>query len=494
MKPDGATKTLLNLCTAAAIAATPATTFAQAAAAKKPAAPAAKPAAPPNPITEVKKEDFRVTVTLPAVFEGTKLTSVSVDPKAWTDLPITSVIAHGTPVKRGTRLVQLDLEALEDQIAALTAAEQTAKLTLQTAIDGLANLEKTTPLSLEAARRAKRESDEDLDYWLKLGRKNTEESYKRSVESSERQLEYAQEELNQLQKMYEEDDLTEETEEIILKRAKTSVEMAEYYLKRSIESRDRSMEVGLPRQHQAMLDGNKQATLAYELASKTIPRSLALKRLEIAKAKDDASKASKNLNDLRRDLAQLKEITAPTEGIVYYGESNLGNWTSAEVAKKLIKGGKLPTKVTFMTVVGDGGLRVQTTIPEDKLAILRSGARGHVTPTSNPLLRIPARIGKINYASSPVGFQTSASIEVPERANLMPGMKGTLTFTTADHKGVITVPVTAVSREGDKSFVYLPKEGAEPEKREVKTAETDGKKIAVLRGLAEKDQVLTVAP
>lgn len=495
MNTDGAIKILLNLCTVAAIFAAPATTFAQAAPAKKPAAPAAKkPAAPPKPITEVKKEDFRVTVTLPAVFEGTKLTPVSVDPKAWADLTITSLVPHGTSVKKGTRLVQLDLEKLEDQIEALEAADQTAKLTLQTAIDGLANLEKTTPLSLEAARRAKRQSDEDLDRWIKVGRTRAEETYKRNVESSERQLDYAQEELNQLKKMYEEDDLTEETEEIILKRAQISVDMAKYYLERSIESRDHALKTSIPRQHQSMLDGNKQATLAYDLAVKTIPRTLALKRLEITKAKEDAKKASKKLSDLKRDLATLKEISAPADGVVYYGESKQGNWTSAEAAKKLVKGGKLAPKATFMTIVGDGGLRVRTSIPEDKLAILRAGAKGHVTPTSNPLLRIPAQLGKINYASSPVGFKTTANIEVPENSNLMPGMKGSLKFTTADRKGVITVPVSAISREGKKSFVFIPKEGADPEKREVKTAETDGKKIAILKGLAEKDKVLTVAP
>ena len=254
------------------------------------------------------------------------------------------------------------------------------------------------------------------------------------------------------------------------------------------------METGIPRQHQYQVEANKRANLAYDLAVRTQPRSLELKRLEIAKAKDDAKKASKKLSDLKRDLADLREITAPADGIVYYGKSTLGVWSSAAEAKKLVEGGKLTPKLPFMTIVGDGSVRVQTTIPEDKLAILKSGARGYVTPTSNPLMRIPARLGKINYAASPLGFKTSASLDLPENSNIMPGMKGKLTFITADRKGVITVPVSAISREGDKSFVYLPKEGADPEKRQVSVAETDGKKIVVLKGLNEKDKVLTVAP
>ena len=56
------------------------------------------------------------------------------------------------------------------------------------------------------------------------------------------------------------------------------------------------------------------------------------------------------------------------------------------------------------------------------------------------------------------------------------------------------MPVSAISTEGKQSFVFLQKDGAEPEKRQVVTAETDGKMVAVLKGLAEGDKVLTVAP
>ena len=492
MKPDGATNKLLKLCTVAALAAAPVnSTFAQA----KPAAkkPAAAPA-PAKPITEAKKEDFRVAVTLPAIFEATRLTPVKVEPKAWTDLTIKTIVPHGTPVKKGSRLVELDLEALEKQVEGLEEAQKTSKLMLQNTLDGLAQLEETTPLQLEAANRALRQANEDFDRWIKSGRTRAEESYKRNLASSKRSLEYAQEELNQLQKMYDEDDLTEETEEIILKRAKIGVEQAEYFLERAQESHDHAMKIGIPRQHQAAVDAHRQAKLTHDLAVRTIPRGLELKRLEAAKAKDDAAKAAEKLSDLRRDLATLKEIKAPVDGVAYYGRSIRGVWTSAEAAKKLIPNGKLAPKVQFMTIVGDGPLQAQTSIPEDKLAILKPGAKGHLTPTSNPLVKIPATLGKINYASSPVGFKTAVRLDLPEKSNLMAGMKGNLTFNVADRKGVITIPVTAVSKEGNKAYVFVPKEDGENEKREVRLAETDGKKVAVLKGLAEKEKVLTVAP
>ena len=57
-------------------------------------------------------------------------------------------------------------------------------------------------------------------------------------------LNYEQDELTQLEKMYEADDLTEETEEIVLKRQRNSVEFAEFSLESARLSRDRTVPTG----------------------------------------------------------------------------------------------------------------------------------------------------------------------------------------------------------------------------------------------------------
>ena len=49
-----------------------------------------------------------------------------------------------------------------------------------------------------------------------------------SLNRQEQYLSYSLEELNQLKKMYEADDLTEETEEIIIQRAQNDVDQAKF--------------------------------------------------------------------------------------------------------------------------------------------------------------------------------------------------------------------------------------------------------------------------
>ena len=86
---------------------------------------------------------------------------------------------------------------------------------------------------LKTAEVAYNRARDDHKYYVEIERPLQEESTKRSLQSSERYLESATEELNQLLKMYKEDDLTEETEEIILKRQRYAVESAEFRLKSS---------------------------------------------------------------------------------------------------------------------------------------------------------------------------------------------------------------------------------------------------------------------
>ena len=68
-----------------------------------------------------------------------------------------------------------------------------------------------------------------------------------SLKTSEQYLAYAAEELNQLKKMYEADDLTEETEEIILQRAQYQYERAKFSYEAAKIRNEEAIEFQLPR-------------------------------------------------------------------------------------------------------------------------------------------------------------------------------------------------------------------------------------------------------
>src|SRR5579872_1013367 len=74
-----------------------------------PAAPADKPAEAKPATAKVEKSTLKAEVTLKGLLEPEKKAEVEVKLKAWaTPLKIKKIVAHGTAVKKGDVLVELD--------------------------------------------------------------------------------------------------------------------------------------------------------------------------------------------------------------------------------------------------------------------------------------------------------------------------------------------------------------------------------------------------
>ena len=74
-------------------------------------------------------------------------------------------------------------------------------------------------MDLVAAERSRRIAKEDLAQMLEVELPTARKAVDFSLQMSADSLAYEKEELRQLEKMYKADDLTEETEEIVLRRA-----------------------------------------------------------------------------------------------------------------------------------------------------------------------------------------------------------------------------------------------------------------------------------
>src|SRR5688572_14521481 len=267
---------------------------------------AAEPAAekkPEGPPTHtVKKGTLKSKAQVDAVIEPRQMEAVKLTPKSWSDFTIQEVVAHGARVKKGDVLIRFEADKLKDQLEDLEAERPGAKIALELAVAELENLEQSTPNRLDAAKRAFRNADEDYSYFESTGRPQREKSAKFSLKGAEQRLENADEELKQLLKMYEADDVTEETEEIILKRQKYAVEAAQFSLESIKLSTTRDLEVLIPREYENLKNNRRDQELALTLAEQNLPKTLAKKKLEYDKLKRDQKKAEKKLADLRSDM------------------------------------------------------------------------------------------------------------------------------------------------------------------------------------------------
>ena len=443
----------------------------------------------------VKPGMLDLKVELTAFFESQSQAALSIDPESWTDLSVLEAVPHGARVRKGDTVLSFDLEKIDEQIEALEESGPTKKLALEIAQAELTNLEQSTPLKLAAAERNRRRADEDYTYFESVDRAEREKAAEFSVKNAEQRLANAQEELDQLLKMYEADDLTEETEEIILKRQQFAVESSEYFLENAKRNAERSLEVHIPREGENLKSQKQEQELAWELSRVTLPRNLEQKRLQVDKLEKELAEAEEKLHDMKSDREMLV-VRAPQSGIVYYGDSEHGKWTTgAAVAKKLLPGGKVSPREVFMTIVDPDEIVIKAVVPENKLARLETGLKGEASPVSDPDLKIPATLEELSYIALPSGgFPATISMKKPRRSRLMPGMSCQVVFGDTEREEVLLAPKSAVFEDGDEQFVYLAAGDGEPEKREVETGEQDDKMIEIKSGLAGGDKILLKKP
>ncbi len=463
------------------------------AASSKPEAASGKPERPETHV--VGRTALKAKLQLEAIFEAVEMEPVKLTPESWSDLTVVEAVPHGRRVNKGDMLVKIETEKLEEQIAELERERAVSALTLQLAEAEQQNLKQATPLKLEAARRAQKRVSEDYDYFKEIGRTQREKAAGFSIKSALQRLESAAEELAQLEKMYEADDLTEETEEIILKRQRFSVEAAQYFLDSAQLNSERELKTNIPREYETLKAQLLDQELALVLAEETLAKNVEKKAFELEKLKQDRRKARAKLADLKADLEALS-IRAPIEGIVYYGACENGKWTTgAAAAKKLVPGGKLSPNEVFITLVNAENMVLKTTIPENELGKAEAGLTGEAVPVSFPETKLPARIEEIGYVPQPGGgFEAKISVADLKGARLMPGMSCKVSFEDIERPAVLAVPKEAVFTEGSQKHVFVAKEQGDPEKRIVKTGDSDEKLIEITEGLSEGDKILLKKP
>jgi multidrug efflux pump subunit AcrA (membrane-fusion protein) len=443
---------------------------------------------------------IKVEVTLTGVVEAQDVAAVSLKPEAWTmPLTVEKSVENGTAVKRGDLLVELDLDKIDQAIKDLRNERSLTEAALKHAEEELPILEKLLPLDLTAADRAKTRADEDLARFLKTDRPLAEEGARFQVSYAQYWLDDARDELAQLEKMYRDKDLTEETEQMILRRHRFMVEMARFQLKSADDMLDRTLAIELPRREQSAREDAAKATLALERARSLLPLELAQKRLTRDKLRYEREKSDEKLAKLEADRKAMT-VRAPADGIVFYGKAINGKWTAAaDLIPKLQKGGVLPPQEVFMTLVTPRPASLRATVEEKNLHALRPKMEGKAIPAGYPELKLPARLAWFSSTpQTPGNFDAGVDLDLGRGAEMiMPGMACTVKFVSYRKDDALTVPATAVltdDADEDVHYVNLATGEGVPRKRIVKVGKTGGDKAEILEGLKPGDEILSAKP
>ncbi len=455
------------------------------------------------PTHKVEKQPFQIERTVKGILTAEQAAEISYRPvpalqsgPGHAPQTIRTVAEHGARVKKGDVLVTFDTTKLDEAIADAVKEKQALEAGLKVAEEEVPLFEKSAPAELAAAESAKKRADEDLKYFLEIGRAQSVKSADMRLKSARFSMEYAIEELRQLEKMYKANDLTEETEKIVLRRQKHQVESATFYYKSAVLDHDYTMKHTLPNKETLLKEAQVKQEQLLDKARKTLAPMAAQKRASLMKMKHDREKNVARLERLKKDREALT-LRSPIDGVVYHGKFHRGQWTLTDtLASKLIPSGTVAPDEVILTVVNPRPVVVHLTLDEKDVHLLKPGTKGTAKLLVNPDRKIPARVTKLaTVPTTPGKYAAVVALDLgADDAQFMPGMACSVKFAPYSKKDALVVPARAVHDEDDKQIVYVARKGAKPEAREVRIGKTEGDQTEIVSGLREGEEILLERP
>jgi HlyD family secretion protein len=429
-------------------------------------------------------------------FDATALpdtsTPVRLDAETWSVFEIVTIAGHGSAVKKGHALVVFKTEDIEKKLADNRQAIATGTLNLAQAELDLATLGKTVPEQLARLRRNAGQAAEELAYFTETGRKSAEESAGFDLKRREQILASYNEELKQLRLMYEADEITETTEEIILQQQLDKVESAEFALRMEKLDLKRTLEVMLPRQATGLTESRDDTALALDKGSKDLPRSVELKKIEVEALETTLARARENLADLEKDRA-LFEFKAPTDGLFYHGSIEDGKWTTGDLVKTLVPGGNAPVGKAFATFIPSSAkLKIQAFVDQATAQVLVADTKGIATLAGREEIPIPVSLISIAATPAPdLNYPASFEATWPEKFHATPGQSLQVQIVSYNKEQAITVPTKAISYGTRGWVVEVKLADGKTEDRAITKGRSDEENTEITAGL-EVGQVVIV--
>ncbi len=445
---------------------------------------------------QVERKPLKIEAKIDGVFVASALQQVALRPEVWSQFKVVEAVQHGAQVKKGDVLVRFDDEKIEKELADEMLKQQLGELAMMRAEEEFPREKKRLKLSYEEARREHAELLEDYEYYKNTDRPFLVKIANYRYQEAKESLASQREELEQLEKMYEADELTEETEAIVLRRQRFEVETAELILKLQTAGRDFTLNVQLPRSDQSYATRIEKANLALEQVRTAKEIGLTRGRYELEKKRAARARSVERHSKLVSDRA-LMLLRAPSDGTVYYGKCVAGKWSEvASYMSKLKPFGTVTANKVLMTIVQQRPLYVQAALAEKELPDFEGGLPATLIPAGDTDLELPGKVTKI--LGIPGGDKKFAmqlevdTVNAPEW--LVAGMTCKANVTVYEKESAFVIPTKLVETDKDdekiKYVMLVDPEQDQPVRRNVILGRKKEKLVEVLKGLDEGDKIV----
>jgi len=441
----------------------------------------------------VEAKPFSVELELEALVVPGEPVEFALTPLTATPWTLEQMVPHASRVKKGEEIVRVETREIDVELAKQRLDAKMSELALAKATKELTAMELEVAADMAAEQRKAARAKEDLEYFSKVSREAARANAAQSVIAYEQRLEAIQEELTQLEAMYKADDVTEDTEEIILKRQRDDVTNAKFAVAQAKIKASEVFDTVLPRQAEDFQEAVLRGDFQLAEASENLPRSLEMKRLELTKLRDAGAEADRQLADLEADRKAMT-LTAPADGVLYYGEFANGSWNGGEMIKALVRGTKLPPYRVFATLVPNTTKpHLTVRLTEEQIASLNLKTKGTAALAAQPNTVFGVSIRSLaDYPDGDGRYLLELNPQFPDGLQAVAAMKAKVVLQAYQMEKALLLPKEAVTRDASGApYVALRLANGTVEQREVRIGHEHKGNLEILGGL-EAGQVVVV--
>ena len=202
-----------------------------------------------------------------------------------------------------------------------------------------------------------------------------------------------------------------------------------------------------PREAVTLANNERDTAINLRKAEQDIPRSIALKKIELEALKTAHQREKETLAELEHDRT-LFEIKAPADGWFYHGPIENGRWTPARSrSKPSFKHGRPPVNRPFATFVpATAKLALVAFLDEAAARSLKPDLAGTATLAGREDLEIPVKLAAIAAAPGPDGtYRADLTATWPKDLTPVAGATAQIRMISYHQPAAISIPTKALA-------------------------------------------------
>ena len=214
-------------------------------------------------------------------------------------------------------------------------------------------------------------------------------------------------------------------------------------------------------------------------------------RQALSQAKEEKNAAQESLEVVRDGVSRSNAKSSST--LIRSTITGLILDVPVKVGNSVIQSNTFNDGTTIATVANMNDLIFDGDIDETEVGRVKEGVKMTITVGAIQNLKFDAVMEYISPKAVEKNgtneFEIKAAVTVPDSVEIRSGYSANAEILLEGADSVLAVPESALTFEGDSSFVYLAKNGKDYVKTPVKTGLSDGINIEIKSGLKKGDKV-----